>query len=131
MDTTATINACDAKLQKLGISALTPVERTIALASIANFEFEMGDVGSFFHNSASKYSAQIIEALLALGATTEAAAIRRGRDLLRANSWETLVVSGAFEPITALYRSGEQDLFTRLSRYVEAHAAELNVQGIT
>jgi hypothetical protein len=121
------INGCDAKMQRHGIGALTAEERTISLVSAVNYELELGDLGSYFHNSASVHAAKTVEALLAIGATREASVIQKARELLRANSWEVLAASGAFEPLTAQFRSGDQDLFSRLAQYVEAHVAELGV----
>jgi hypothetical protein len=127
VDHAAIINACDAKLQKLGAAALTPLERTIAFVSMVNFEMDLGGMAGYFHNAAAIYTRDIIEALVAVGATHQAGAIQRGRDLLRSNSWEALAESGAFEPLTEQYHNAPTDVFGQLCEYVEAHAHELPV----
>lgn len=119
------IKGCDAKMQAHGIGALATEERIVSLVSAVNYELELGDLGSYFHNSARVHAAKTVEALLAIAATREASAIQKGRELLRSKSWEVLAASGAFEPLTAQLRSGDQDLFSRLAQYVEAHVAEL------
>ena len=127
MDATILINACDAKFQRAGLGGLTSAERVLALCSVVSFEVELGGVGSFFHNSSGAFASETIEALLALGATHEAWAVRKGRDLLKSNSWQALAQSGAFEPLTKHFHSAPQDLFGRMCAYAELHAGELHV----
>jgi hypothetical protein len=119
------INSCDLKFQKHGIDALTAKERVVVLASQVNFEVELGGLGAYFHNSAGSLSGEAVEALVELGAMAEAAALRKGRELLRNRSWEVLAASDAFEPLTDVFARATPDLFTRLSGFVEKHASEL------
>ena len=124
------INSCDLKFQRNGFESLTAKERIVVLASHVNFEVQLGGVGTYFHNSAGAFAAEAVEALVELGAIAEAAALRKGRELLRARSWESLAASDAFEPLTEAFAKATPDLFTRLCAFVEKHASGLAQQAV-
>jgi hypothetical protein len=121
------INACDQKFSSTGLSELTPLERVVALASRANFEVELGGVGAFFHNSSGAISREIVGALVELGAMEEAAAINRGRQLLRSRSWQELAQASQFERLTDQFLASMPSLSERLAAFVEKHERELVV----
>lgn len=119
------INACDRKFSSLGLSDLTATERVVVLASRANFEVELGGVGALFHNSTGAISREIVDALIELGAMEEAAAINRGRELLRTHSWQELAQQNYFERLTDKFLAPTPGLFERLTAFVQTHEREL------
>jgi hypothetical protein len=86
-------------------------------------------VGAFFHNSAGADVREVVNALIRLGAMNEAAAINRGRELLRKHSWQDLAASGQFERLTDLFLASMPGLFERIAAFVELHADELGVSN--
>jgi hypothetical protein len=121
------INACDRKCSSSALSELTATERVVVLASRANFEVERGGIGALFHNSTGAVSREIVDALIELGAMEEAAAINRGRELLRTRSWQELARTNQFERLTDKFLSSVPGLFQRLTAFVEAHERELAI----
>jgi hypothetical protein len=121
------INGCLRKFHAQGLDALTADERLVALARWADCEVELGGVGAFLHNSAGAYTREVVNALIRLGAMNEAAAINRGRELLRKHSWQDLATSGQFERLTDLFLASMPGLFERIAAFVELHAEELGV----
>jgi hypothetical protein len=121
------INACDRKFSSLGLSDLTPTERVVVLASRTNVEVELGGIGALFHNSTGAISREIVDALIELGAMEEAAAINRGRELLRTQSWHELARTNQFERLTDKFLASVPGLFPRLTAFVETHERELAV----
>jgi hypothetical protein len=119
------INACDRKAAAAGLGELTPIERVVVLASRANFEVELGGIGAFFHNATGAVSREIVDALIELGAMEEAAAINRGRELLRTHSWQELARTHQFERLTDKFLASAPGLFVRLNAFVEIHEREL------
>lgn len=127
MNVAEIINGCDRKFQSLGLDALTSKERLVALASWANFEVELGGVGAFFHNSAGALSREVVDALIELGAMEQAAAINRGRELLRTRTWQQLAAASEFERLTDKFLASMPGLFERVATFVELHADELEI----
>jgi hypothetical protein len=123
------IDACDRKYRVVGLDGLTSKERLVVLASRANYEVELGGIGAFFHNSAGALAREAVNALIQLGAMDEAAAIHRGRALLRRHSWRHLAASSQFERLTDMFLSSMPGLFPRLTAFVELHAEELEVSA--
>ena len=119
------IDACDRKFRAQGLERLTPKERLVVLASWANFEVEQGGMGAFFHNLSGTYARETVAALIELGAMDEAAAINKGRELLRHRSWKQLAASREFERLTDKFLAAMPGLFERLGTFIEAHADEL------
>jgi hypothetical protein len=125
VNVTGIIDACDRKFRLLGLDALTAKQRLVVLASWANVEIELGGVGAFFHNAAGTFSKEVVDALIALGAMDEAAAIHRGRELLRTHSWHELAASSQFERLTDKYLASMPGVSERLGAFVRLHEREL------
>lgn len=121
------IAACDRKFQSVGLDALTSKERLVVLPSWANFEVELGGVGAFFHNSAGTLAREVVDALIELGAMEQAAAINRGRELLRNRTWQELAAASEFERLTDKFLASMPGLFERVAAFVELHVQELEV----
>jgi hypothetical protein len=125
MNVTDIINACERKFSASGLSELTSAERVVVMASRANFEVELGGVGALFHNSTGTLSREIVGALIELGAMEEAAAINRGRELLRRHTWQELARTNQFERLTDKFLASAPGLSERLTAFVETHEREL------
>jgi hypothetical protein len=125
IDHAAVMNSCSDKLDKVGPSGVSPVERTIALASRANFELELGGFSSFFHNSTREHADETAIALVALGAMREAAAMRRGIKLLKSLTWSQAIERGDFADLDQFIHEEPRDIFDRLCEFIESHATEL------
>jgi hypothetical protein len=134
VDHAAVMNSCDAKVQRVGLAALTDVERVVALVSWANFEVELGGLSSFFYNSAGDHVAETVPALEAVGARKAAAALRAAMGKvpggsspedreLRYLAWQQ--VSGSLGPLDTAFTRDKPDVFSRLCAFIDAHQAEL------
>jgi hypothetical protein len=128
---TEIINACDQKRRSTGLAGLTHKERLVALANWATFEIELGGMGAFFHNASGAHAREVVDALIELGAMEEAAAINRGRELLRHSSWRRLATTGHFDRLTDKFLASTPGVFARLATFVELHCAELQSASLT
>jgi hypothetical protein len=117
MDYAAIMNSCDAKAERVGLDALSKVERVVVLVSRVNFEVELGGFSAFLTNSSGLHARDTIPALKAVGAKKAAAA---------------LVSALAAKP-AAFTRLDQQfdrdDVFGHLCAYLDAHAADLREHG--
>jgi hypothetical protein len=138
MDHAAVMNACDKKAEKLGLSALTSVERTVVLVSIANFEIELGGLTSFFYNTAGNAAQATVAALVDIGAERAAFALRRANALFpggnpavdrerRFKDYKKLMESDdrAFNEMDSEFYAEDPDVFSKLCTFIDAHADEL------
>jgi hypothetical protein len=136
------MNSCDAKGERLGLAALTTVERTVVLVSSANFEISLGGLSGFYYNSAGDRAAETVAALEAVGATRAAAALRAANALFpggapardrteRYEGWRALMDSeeDVLSPLNQEFDADQPDLFARLCDFIDAHAADLRDHG--
>jgi hypothetical protein len=138
------MNRCDEKRQKMGLDALSEVERVISLVSYANFEIVQGSMSAFYSNSASDYAVETVWALGQIGAADAAALIRTGNDLLsttgtyprdRAERQAALSRLHTTHPdlldeLTDGYYAEENLVWDSLEDYINDHADDLRATGI-
>jgi hypothetical protein len=134
VDHAAVMNCCMEKAQRVGLAALTEIERVVVLVSSANFEIDLGGLSAFFYNSCGDHAADTIPALEKVGAIRASAALRAAmgkfpggvpptdRDL-RYAGWQQVHSSlGEFDTEFSL---DKPDIFARLCSFIDAHATEL------
>jgi hypothetical protein len=132
------MNSCDEKAQRVGLAALTDVERVVVLVSRVNFEVELGGLSAFFYNAAGDHAAETVPALEAVGARNAAEALRAAMAKfpggsppadrqLRHRGWQH--VSESLGPLDTSFTRDEPDVFSRLCAFIEARAAELQEHG--
>ena len=135
MDHAAVMTSCDAKVQRVGLAALTDAERVVVLVSWANFEIELGGLSAYFYNSASDHAAETVLALEVIGAKKAASALRAAMAKFpggspptdrerRHLSWRQ--VSESLGALDAEFYAERPDVFSRLCTFIETHAAELS-----
>jgi hypothetical protein len=129
IDHAAVMNSCSERLDKFGLAGVSSIERTIALAANANFEIEMGGVSTFFYNSAGEFAKETSEALVALGAMREAAALRRAMNVLKDKSWREALQAGDFEKADKAIRAEPRDIFSRICEFIDSHSGEFDQLG--
>ena len=134
MDHAAVMNSCDAKAERVGLSALSEVERVVVLVNRVNFEVIQGGLTTFFYNSAGNHAAETVPALVAVGADKAATALQSAMALFpggsppadrdeRYDGWRA--VSGSLAPFDDPFTEKGIDVFDLLCSYIEAHAVEL------
>jgi hypothetical protein len=129
------MNSCDAKAQRLGFAALTPVERVVALVSRANFEIELGGFSSFYYNSGGEHAVETVAALEAVCAMKAAAALRNANAMfpggpptdreLRYFGLQQLGPVDDFGDFDREFYAENPDVFSRLCAFIDEHKAEL------
>jgi hypothetical protein len=132
------MNSCDAKAVRVGLSRLAVAERVVVLVSRANFEIELGGLDAFYYNSAGDDAVPTVAALEAVGAIQAASTLREANALFSGGSpprdrekrFAGLEVVRKLpnRPLTSLEKKvvrDEPDVFSRLCRFIEAHANDL------
>jgi hypothetical protein len=142
MNCAEVINSCDALAERVGLAALSAIERTIVLVSRINFEVELGGLDSFYYNSAGNEAVASVAALEAVGATHAAEALRAANSLfpggIPAQNREERFVglqavselpSTPLDSLTREFNRDSPDVFARLCSFIKLHAAELRAHG--
>jgi hypothetical protein len=138
VDHAAVMNSCNEKAWRLGIGALTEVERTVHLANVANCEIEMGSLSQFYYNSAGDAAVETVNALRAIGADRAAAALQAANGLFpggspardrdrRFDELQPLTESSdkPLNELTSEFYRQQPDVFLKLCAYIDAHADQL------
>lgn len=138
MDHATVMNNCDAKAGRVGLAALSDIERVVALVSTVNFEVELGGLSSFFYNSAGDHAGETVLALEAVGAVYAAKALREAvasipdgissSDRVRRYTWWQ-GASDSLAMLDEVFAQDRPDVFSRLCSYIDLHADELREHG--
>lgn len=142
MDHAAVMNSCNEKSWRLGIEALTEIERTVHLVNVANCEIENGTLWQFYYNSAGDTAVETVNALRTISADRAAAAIQAANALfpggspaldreMRCDGLQPLMQSPdrPLDALTSEYYRQRPDVFSKLTAYMDAHADELRDHG--
>lgn len=134
MEFAAVMNSCDEKSDRVGLAALTEIERVVVLVSRANFEIELGGLSSFFFNSAGDHAVDTVAALEAVNASRAAAVLRTAITKFPDATYPTdrelrypslQKVLDSFDSLDAEIYREDPDAFSRLCSFMKTHEAEL------
>ena len=119
MDHAAVMNSCDQKAARVGLDALSEVERVVVLVSRVNFEVELGGFSAFLSNSSRLHARETIPALKAVGANKTAAALQKA----------LATKPRSFAALDKQFDHEEPDVFALLCSYMDARTADLHEHG--
>jgi hypothetical protein len=132
------MNSCDVKSQEFGLKKLTAIERVVHLISYFNFEVELGGIEAFYYNTAGNYACAVVPALRTIGATRTATALAKLNALFspegpprgRVKRYSILnklidTKKSAFDGFQRVFANESPDVFSKLCRFIEAHADKL------
>lgn len=138
MDVTDVMNGCDDKAQRLGMEALTEIERTVVLVNRASFEITCGGLHAFYYNSSGDYSAETMFALHRIGSIDSAMCLLRANELFpasvpakdRLERYDQLEIvkklpGGPLDEIADDISRCEEEIWSQLCRFIELNADHL------
>jgi hypothetical protein len=135
---------CDEKWERLGLEALSEVEKVIALVACVNYQLSLGSIGYFYASTDADYAIEAIWAFEQIGVMSVADALRTGNDLLSTDGTypvnagerrKVLINLNVAQPNIleelswVCYRS-ENQVLDSIEDYIETHADDLRATGI-
>lgn len=138
MDHAEVMNSCNSKAQLFGVASLNPVERTIYMATWAEFEITLGEIDTFYYNSAGNDAVEMVSALRSIGALQAAEALEAANALFpngapsrsREQRFDELLQvrdlpGDQLSTLTSAYYKQSPGVHYMVERFIEAHAVDL------